>query len=207
MKRMGISMVLILFCFSSAYAKLINGYGLKTGVVIANQDFDHTYGFFDDTKNRTGFDFGVYMEWFNLLFLSMLIEAHYVQKGMIEEVPRTNEFGDPISPIKHNNRVDYLSIPILAKITFETKHVSPYLAIGPRFDFLLDYKSKILKTLYKELKDMDTGGTIGIGVESKTEPLKMLLEFRYSPDFTNAYKTDLLKVKNNSFEILFGLRL
>lgn len=207
MKRIIIAIGLVFFCFSGAHAQLLKGYGLKTGVVIANQDFEHIYGFFDDTKNRAGLDFGVFIEWFSLPHLSALTEVHYTQKGMVEEVPRTDEFGHSISPLKLDNRVDYLSIPVLAKVTFETRPVSPYLFVGPRLDIFLGYESELSGEVYDDFKRTNMGGDLGIGVETSTEPLKMLLEFRYSPDLNNAYETDLLKVKNNSFEILFGLRL
>lgn len=215
MKRLGISIAIILMCFSGAHAQLLKSYGFKTGVVIANQDFEYglyaKVGSVVHTKNIMGFDFGVFMEWFNFPFFSALTEAHYVQKGMIDEVPRFNEYGEPISPMRLDNRVDYLSVPILAKIAVKTKSLTPYLVIGPRFDLFIGYSSEIGEIIYNQFKDIDVGGDIGIGIESKTEPLKMLLEFRYSPSFTNAFKNDVLEgvssVKNNSYEILLGLRL
>lgn len=129
---------------------------------------------------------------------------------MISEIPRISEYGEPFGPtkaMKFNNRVDYLSVPLLIKITFKTKHINPYFVTGPRFDFFLAYESKSFGVLYDKFKDMDVGGTVGVGAESNAKPQGALFEFRYSPDFSNAYKTDLLRVKNHSFEILFGFRL
>jgi hypothetical protein len=160
-------------------------------VVIANQDIDNKLGFDFNAKHRTGFDFGISIEWFNLPIFSLLTEAHYVQKGIIEKMPRTNEYGEPMGPLKFYHRIDYLSIPVLAKLSIKTKHNSPYLVVGPRFDFLLGYKSKTLKLLYDELKHTNEGLTVGAGVESNTIPLRMLLEFRYDADVTYTYKTDL----------------
>jgi hypothetical protein len=77
--------------------------------------------------------------------------------------------------------------------------------MGPRIDLFLGYNSDLSGALYDEFERVDIGGDFGIGVGNNSGPMRMLLEFRYSPDFSNAYKTDLLKVKNNSFEILFGL--
>ncbi len=175
--------------------------------MVANQDFDYTFGFDFDTESRTGFDMGIYTEWFDLPFFSLLTEIHYIQKGMQHEERRFNEFGEEVALLKWNNRVDYLSIPILVKITIQTEHVSPYFIMGPRIDLLLGYDSDHFEALYDEFERVNLGGDFGIGVGNNSGPVKILLEFRYSPDFTNAYKTDLLKVKNNSFEILFGLRL
>lgn len=205
MTRIVVSIGLILLFSSVADARVLEGYGVKTGVVIAEQDFDCAEDFDFDTKNRTGSDIGVYLEWLDIPYFGLLTEVHYVQKGMVEENPRKDEFGHPMSPVRHSNRVDYISIPILAKVTLRTGRVRPYFVLGPRVDFLLGYESRILKDIYDGFEDTNLGGTIGIGVERKTKSLNMLFELRYSPDFSNAYKTDLLKVKNNSFEILFGL--
>ncbi|MGB8658435.1 MAG: porin family protein [Candidatus Zixiibacteriota bacterium] len=204
--RISIAIIALLLCFSSVHAQFMHGFGVKTGVVLASQDIDNSMGFDTNAKSRTGFDLGVFAEWFDSPVFSLSTEAHYVQKGMIEEVPRIDEFGFPMSPSKDDHRIDYLSIPVLAKISVKGKHISPYLVFGPRFDFLLGNKSKTLKILYDELKNTDEGLTAGVGVETNTVPLRMLLEFRYSPDFSNAYKTDLWKIRNNSFEILSGLK-
>ena len=211
-KSVVISIIAILFCFSSAPAQIVKGYGIKTGAVISNQHFEYApeakVGTTGDKKNRTGFDFGISLEWFNLPFFSLLTEVHYAQKGMIEEIPKTNEYGQEIAPRKYDKRIDYLSLPILAKIALNSKHITPYLVIGPRFDFNLDLKSDVFFGWQgNEFKNVDVGGTLGVGVESKSEPLKAILEFRYSPDFTYAYKSDLLKIKNRSFEILFGIAI
>lgn len=207
MTRITVSIGLILLFSSVAHARVLEGYGVKAGVVIAEQDFDYAEDFDFDTKNRAGLDVGVYLEWLDIPFFSLLTEAHYIQKGMVNENPRTDEFGHPMSPVEHSNRVDYLSIPILAKVTFRTGRVRPYFVLGPRIDFLLGYESRILKDIYDGFEDTNVGGTIGIGVERKTKLLNMLLELRYSPDFTDAFEKDVLKVKNNSFEILIGLEL
>ena len=140
MKRVIICVLMVLFSFSSTYAQLLKGYGLKGGVVIANQDFDYTQGFEADTKNRTGLDIGVVAEWLDLRVLSVLTEVHYIQKGHIIENARYDEFGKSQSI---NFRFDYLSVPVLAKFTLRTQYAMPYLVIGPRFDYLLGYESEI----------------------------------------------------------------
>ncbi len=206
MGRIVVATLFVLLSFSGARGQLLKGYGFKAGMVVANQDFDYSAGFQADTKNRSGLNFGIFAEWLSLPSLSVLTEAHYIQKGHVDEFVQTDEFATPIRIIKFDQRLDYLSIPLLAKVTLRTKHLLPYLIAGPRFDFLLGYKSDTAGEIYRELKDADVGGTIGLGVESTSRPVKVLLEFRYSPDFTSAYQTDLLKVKNSSFEILFGVR-
>jgi opacity protein-like surface antigen len=210
MKKIVILLTFFLIPLPSAQAQLIKGYGFKAGIAITNQDFNSIMGVDFDFKNRFGFDFGGYIEWFDLRFFSMLTEAHYVQKGMIHELTITS-FPQPYleETVKLNNRVDYLSFPILAKMTYQTDKISPYFFVGPRFDFLLDYRSEwhLWDQIYRKFKDVDIGLDVGIGTEVKfTSKLTILAEFRFSPDVTYAYKTKALKVKNNSFEILTGAR-
>jgi opacity protein-like surface antigen len=188
---------------------MIKGYGFKTGIAVTNQDFNSTLGFDFNFKNRLGFDFGGYVEWLDLRFFSVLTEIHYMQKGMIDEIAKTDETGKPAGTEKFNNRVDYFCLPILAKMTYQTDKISPYFFVGPRFDFLLDYRSErhLWDQIYNKFKDVDIGLDVGMGTEVKfTSKLTILAEFRFSPDVTYAYKTKALKVKNNSFEILTGAR-
>ena len=205
MKTIVIRASIILIRVSITHCKLIEGYGFKSGISIANQDFTFTEDLHFDTKNRTGFDIGVYIEWFSVPFFGVLTEVHYIQKGMIDEIMGIDEYGNETGTIRYDNRVDYLTFPFLVRILFENKYMSPYLLIGPRFDFLLGYDSQH-GVLYDEFKKVDIGGDIGIGVEiNSTEPLTVLIEGRYSSDFTDACKTDYLRVKNKVFEILVGL--
>jgi len=115
-----------------------------------------------------------------------------------------------IARVKLDNRVDYLALPIVMTFRLEATQPSPissiYMIVGPRVDFLLGYKAEGVNIVYEKLKTMNIGGDIGIGVEFSIINLpKILAELRYNHDFTNAYETDLLRVKNRSFEILFGL--
>lgn len=212
MKHIIISTAIILFCSFNAQAYSINGYGFKIGVVRSCQDFDYTTAWFDDLdlySYRTGFNFGVFIECFDFPTFSLLIEAHYIQKGMkIDEILCVTITGELDSIRTFDYRVDYLSIPILPKLIIKYKYISPYLIIGPRFDFLIGYKIEdVNDVVYKNLENFIFGGDIGAGIEiSISNFLTSLLEFRYSLDFKNAYKTDLLKVKNKSYEILFGLK-
>jgi opacity protein-like surface antigen len=209
MKKIVILLAFFLIPLTPAQAQLIKGYGFKTGIAITNQDFNSTVGFDFNFKNRLGFDFGGYVEWLDLKFFSVLTETHYMQKGMIDEIAKTDETGKPAGTEKFNNRVDYLCLPILAKITYQADGISPYLFAGPRFDFLLGYRSHkhLWDHLYDKLKDLDIGLDIGIGAEVKlTRKVTLLPEFRFSPDVTYAYKAETLKVKNNALEILAGVR-
>ena len=202
--------VLLLICSSVVQGEMLKGFGFKTGIAIANQNFDYTApGLSLDTKNRQGFDFGGFVEWFNPPHLSVLTEAHYIQKGMKLDVEKVTYFHpDQIGTVTYDYRVDYLSVSALVKFTLEGKLISPYLITGPRFDFLLGNNTEGSDELYDNFKSTVFGGDIGIGAEFDIIDLGTILsELRYSYDFSKAYKTDFLQVKNRSFQILLGFRL
>jgi hypothetical protein len=209
MKKVVLSLAFLLIPLTLAQAQLIKGYGFKAGIVIANQDFKSTMGLESNFKRRFGVDVAGYIEWCDLKFFSLLTEAHYVQKGMIDEIKATDYTGTYVETVKSNNRLDYFSLPILVKITYQTCGISLYFFAGPRFDFLLGYRSEkhLWDQTYDKLKDVDIGLDIGIGTEVKlTSEVTILPEFRISPDVTYAYKGKTLKVRNNSFGVLMGVR-
>jgi opacity protein-like surface antigen len=129
---------------------------------------------------------------------------------MIEEVEERDE-NNVVTIRDLNNRVDYLSIPILAKLILKRKYISPYILIGPRFDILLGYKAgkldgvERLDAVYNQFKNNGIGADLGIGTEiNVSESITTLVEFRYSHDFADAYETEFLTVRNRSYEILIG---
>jgi hypothetical protein len=206
-KTFDIFIVIILLSSTGVCGISVEEYGFKSGVSITTQDFIYTSGFNLDLRYRRGLNVGIYFELLDVEPFSLLSEVHYIQKGMIDdvEIEVRDENGRKMVTFSFNNRVDYLSIPILAKITSKTNYLSPYLSIGPRFDFLLGYKAEDADPIYESLKKIDIGGDIAIGTGiGLFSGENLLIEFRYSPDFTDAYKTDLLRVRNQAFEILFG---
>ena len=107
------------------------------------------------------------------------------------------------------SRLDYLSIPVLAKVTLPGTIISPYVVAGPRFDFLLGYKSdeNAFSDLYNKFKKNIFGGTVGLGVETGSLlPVTLTADVRYNFDFMKSYKTEYLEVTNNAFDFMVGVR-
>ena len=194
--------------FTFLNAQFIHSYGVKTGCVIANQNFDYTDNSFNlDTQNRYGLNIGTFIEFAYNSNLHLLIETHYIQKGMVIEISEYDSQLNYIGKNEINNRVDYLSLPVLGKIAYKFKKLSPYIIVGPRIDILLGYDSDFAAIVYDEFESIDFGGTLGLGNEfSFIGSQTFLIEIRYSPSFTNSYEADLLRVKNNSFELLGGIK-
>ena len=201
----------IISWFSPANAQFIAGYGFKGGLTVANQNFGYTTFHTDDNRNRNGLSVGAFIELFDLNTIHLLSEVYYVQKGMIHEQLKTGEESPvPIGTLKFNNRVDYISISILAKIFIKTGSFSPYLAVGPRFDVMTSFRSEnhSFDLVYDDFKRWDIGGDVGIGSEYRiSNNLDLIFEVRYSPSFSTAYESEYLEVKNKSYAFLVGIRL
>lgn len=207
MKKLTLLLIVILG-FTVLSAQLNLSYGIKTGCVIANQDFDYgDNSFSSDLKNRYGLDIGAFIEYSHNSNLYILLETHYIQKGMIYEIEQRDDTGQLIGIIALNNRMDYLEFDVFGKFSHNFNNSSLYIILGPRIDILLGYDSKFFNDLYDDFERLDFGGTFGLGYEfNLLESNNFLFEMRYSPSFTNSYETDSLTVKNNSFEILTGIK-
>lgn len=201
--------VVVLFIFSKvAGAQLISSFGMKIGIANASQSWDYSGNFstieiFD--KSRVGLDLGIYAEWFDFPVISVLTELHYIQKGCKDEFavttmdsPTGTGETKPFIP-----RIDYLSIPLLAKIGYETNSFTVYGIAGPRIDILLGKNSDAAGVVFDDFKATDFGGTFGVGFEIPiSETYRAGFEFRYSPSIQNIFSNGILEVKNNSLEFL-----
>jgi len=207
-KSIWLILTIFLIVSGRADAQIVKGFGLKVGGAIANQDWDYAPPFDLDSESRLGLDIAVFTEFLNAPFISILAEVHYLQKGFtisqeittIESPNGTGEFWT------QTPRVDYVSFPILAKISLPAPF-SPYVIGGPRLDIRIGQKGDGFDAVYDDLETFDLGATLGLGVESpRLASFNLLAEIRYSPSLTDVFENDALKVKNESIEFLTGVR-
>ncbi len=206
MKTKSVVALLLFTSFSTTEAQLLRAIGIKVGGVAANQTWDRASPFSDfDTDTRWGVDAGAFVEWLNIPFVSVSTEVHFVQKVMkfsiqftTEQQPDgTGEF------IVLSPRLDYLSIPILAKLRLDFAGFSPYLLLGPRLDILLGSKTDGFGVVIDNFETSEFGGTIGVGFEiTQLSDVRMGAEFRYSPSFQDGFSSHFTEVRNRSMEIL-----
>jgi opacity protein-like surface antigen len=190
---------------TSSPGQAVRGVGLKVGGASASQTWSYSSNGNLETERRWGFDVAVFAEWLNIPVFSFLTELHYVQKGMKESVPITNEqnpdgTGDymTLSP-----RVDYLSVPILAKARLNDGEFSPFIVVGPRVDFLLQTRGEGFQVVLDKFEKVDFGVSVGAGLDIRTfEKVQLGFEFRFSPSLKDGYSTQFLNVRNSSMEFL-----
>ncbi|MGA3286870.1 MAG: outer membrane beta-barrel protein [Bacteroidota bacterium] len=214
MKHSIISICFIALTISFADAQIVRTYGFNIGYVHAKQNWDYSPQLgFDPHMSGTisGIGGGAFVEFLDIPYFSLLTKVQYIQKGrtitvMETMVSSTNPNGYVdigMADIKY--RLNYISVPILAKLRIETPICVPYLAIGPRFEYLISYPSNVV---YDEFKKMEVTGTVAVGMEFSLGFIpKFLLEADYNTSLTNSFNNGSLIVSDNSVEVLCGIFL
>ncbi len=207
MRKQLFAIAILSFTVANSFAQSTPRLGVKFGVSFSEQQFKYT-AFSSDFNRIAGANGALSVEWISHPHFNILTEFHFIQKGMTEKQIETTESGpEPTGALTFKNRVNYFSVPILAKMSLTNKTISPYLIAGPRVDFKLGYESAFLGEVYDQFKTITFGASVGIGSELNVgQNFTPLLEVRYSPDFTNSYSTDLLTVKNQSLQFLVGVK-
>jgi hypothetical protein len=190
-------------------AQFMKHFGVKAAVTSANQDFDYSQMADLQMKRRVGFDVGVFAEWLDIPVLSIISQVEYAQRGSGMEFVETGPSGpQSIGTKKLYSRLDYLSVPILVKLRLQTSTITPYILAGPRLDILVSYQSDegVLNLVYDQFKKTTLGGSVAVGVQIQSLlPVTILAEARYSIDLSDSYETNLLKVRNNAFDLWLGV--
>jgi hypothetical protein len=193
-------------------AQLISHFGVKAAITSSIQEFDYSQSSIaPEIKRRVGFNAGVYAEWLNMPYFSIVTQVEYAQRGMGMDFVVTGPSGpQPLETKTVYSRVDYLSVPALMKVRFQFSMITPYVLAGPRLDILLGYQSDegVFNALYDQFTTLALGGSVAVGVQIESLlPVPLLIEARYNVDFTNSYETNLLIVRNRAFDFWLGVAL
>lgn len=214
MLRSMIKLVLVLLFFAiNVNSQTLTSYGLKLGAVASNPIWKVGSQSYDDVETRMGMDAGIFLNWSLVNNLSLLTEMHYVQKGLrvyepiVNILPNDNGVKVESHVVSVNPHVNYLSFPIFIKYDLLKSEVIPYLICGLRVDFVLSKgKSELPRWLYSNVNNMDFGGSIGVGFQTKSLlGIGTGLEIRYSPSFVKVDSSLEGEITNRSFEINFIL--
>lgn len=209
-------MLVLLFVVSCAQAQIIRGYGLKFGTTISNQEWEYSQasGFSNssfDTDNRIGFNIGIFSEFLDIPFISIVTEVNYIQKGMKKELPVTT-INQPYGTgefVTWNTRIDYLNFSAFGKLRFNIGLFAPYVLIGPKIDFEFNKINSLgtVNDVEENFNKNRFGFKVGIGTEIKLLSLNLLAEILYNKDFNELFENENLKVNSNSFDLRVGLIL
>jgi len=203
---------------SSASAQLLRWYGFKVGPTVADQRFVYSSNWPDyipypnlPTRHLWGFEAGVFVEFLNLPYFSLVSEVDYSQKGRIITIDvvaldNNSPFGYvDLGPQDQTLRFHYISIPILAKFRLQTPTITPFVAFGPRFEYLVSHPSS---PVYDKFNRLEVAASASAGIEMDLGILpEILLEIVYSPSLTYAYRNEFVTVNNRVIALLVGASL
>ncbi len=210
MKKLGCALTFM--CLASGVnAQLLGHYGLKVAYTSAAQSFNYYGGGFEiNDERRPGVNAAAFAEWSTIPNLSVVTQLEYTQRGKGVKFARTTNDPTVLDTWVQYHRVDYLSVPILAKLSLASGLVQPYLIAGPRVDFVLANHGADpnFRSLYDDFKSPNLGGSAGAGMSTTAiVPAEIFVEFRYNLDLTAPYDNGALRVRNNAYDIWLGVAL
>ncbi len=217
MRMLKISCVLLaaLLTATSALASPFRAIALKGGVYNGNQDYD--FGgqrLFSPDARWTGTG-GLSLEWKfgRRSNFRLLTEAIYMPKDIQQEILVVDDGGQPTGEtITQHGGLDYLSVPVLAKLQTADQASNLYFLVGFSADFVLS-RDDIL--VFDKFHNTVISAQVGMGLDNAfTRHIGGLVEFRYIQNVMNAYGGDdlgpdirLNSIRQRGFCILVGVRL
>jgi len=193
-------------------AQVISGYGIKGAFTRSMFETEEGYNF---STWRSGFNAAVYAEKEIFESVSLVIQLEYCQKGYCFEQVETDETGMVIQDVRAITRLDYISVPLFLKVIYPAHKFSPFVTIGPRFDYLVHIRKgrfefasgAFTDDFADHLKSGVLGGSISCGLQMPvSNQHRISLEFRYNYDFSDSAEEPVLyTVKNKSYDIWLGI--
>ena len=208
--RLNVGVCLLAFAMlhaNTGNAQLLNSVGAKGAFSWTKQDFNFTT-FDPHFESITAFGAALFAEWLEGMF-SLVTQCEYAQRGMRVRYVKTGPTGpEPLGYFFRYNRVNYISIPVLAKVRILDHAICPFVLAGPRIDFMLQYRSdnNEFNVIYDKFEKVTYGVTAGAGVELTVfQNLPILLEGRYNLDLKDSFAVQNLRVRNRSIDIWLGI--
>jgi hypothetical protein len=201
-----------LVALTPSKAQFIDRIGLSGGFVSAHAT-DNMDQF--DLERRSGWTASAFIEKRVLPALSVRSEVGYIQRGFVDTQEEIDADGTLLSVVESETQFDYLTIPVLAKLVYDTSPAAVYALAGPRLDILLnrdaeDFEFSDGTLVESEIADFydstALGGTVGIGVETHLSSLHLFIESHYDVDFTDSFPSDVPRtVRNNAIVVVMGI--
>lgn len=186
-------------------------------IISVNQSKIKVEEYEDYTRLRTGLGLSLFLEKKISTTISSVIHVEYIQKGFITEQIETNEVGEKIQTVKANTRLDYISVPLLMKFTLNNVSFSPFIKLGPRFEYMFNYQKgtweftniDFTDETAKYLDKTSFGYTIATGCQIPCRFGKIIIiEARYNHDFTDLWSQPYsINGKNISYDLGIGIVL
>ncbi len=214
MKRIQLALLLlILSCTMLVRGQFIDGYGIKTGLSIANQSFRFTP---IDQELPTDVLIGpgafFFVEAFKGQHFSLQVDLGVMFKGCkstAQSITINHLDNDQIvvnEGPEFTSAHQYFTFSPMARYQWDYSKISLYTMLGPRLDVLLNYASSSLYPL-DEQKDKILGLTGAFGLEYRWKKLQLFTEIQYQPDLSPVTNVEPLLVNNNVLFVCIGVRM
>ena len=209
-----LALLSVLVAPAPASAQIVDRIGVKGGLVSTSATDGRDLL---DPERRTGWSAHLFAERDLSSFLSVVGEAGYTQRGFVETIEERGPDGTVEQTSRANTRLDYLTIPVFAKLKYEFTALRLYALAGPRLDVLVgreagvfEFESAPVDQVKSDLASIYTspvlGATFGLGVStSKGLPLRLMLEARWALDVTESSTGVPRDVRNNAGMVMIGI--
>ena len=187
-------------------------FGLKGGIALANQSYRFTPIDYElETEPALGPVVTLFVETFIGDHFSFQADVGYVVKGSTsttESVTVNHLDNDRIivnEGESASSKFAYLTVVPMARYRWDLESLTPYLLLGPRIDFLVNYKTESAYELSEQKLNI-LGLTCGAGIEFKLQKLGLFAELQFSPDLSPVSNQEPLLINNNMLSLTLGIR-
>lgn len=209
----------LLLLSSIGQAQITSEYGIKFGMVSSRQILEKGS---EATRNllwesyrdrnwsrRLGPQIGLFAQFLNARYLTLLSEVSCLQKGTDEKIYPTlvDSDGNYIageSVTIETFQFDYIAVSILVQPRIPSNQIEPYILAGPSLNILIANK----ELLFEDADLMTTSVVIGGGFEfRKLFEFPLLIEIRYNPDLKYFFKNKYVKSRFQTWQFILGVKL
>ena len=205
-------LLLLIITSNNLKSQILDNYGLKVSYTRSKINVKEIDNY---STWRSGINCSFFIEKNIYKSISTIIELEYAQKGYISEQIETNEIGEKIQIVRANTRLDYISVPLFMKISYDISNIKPFIQFGPRLDYMFNYEKGTYKftelnfidETAKYLDSFSFGSSLSIGfILPFISDKSIILEARYNNDFTDLWsKPHTFLGKNVSYDFWIGI--
>jgi len=189
-------LAILAFAAQNSQAQMTFSIGPKLGINLANATLDPDFPSGVDKTMLTAFMFGAAAEFGVNEMFAVQAEPMYAMKGFkVESGGQEAKF-----------KVNYLEIPVLAKVKFGHGKAMPYIFAGPNLGINLTAEVEgggLTVDVKDSTESIDFGLDFGAGVGIDISPTTVLaIDGRYSLGLSDIDKTSSGSIKNTGIQFL-----
>lgn len=187
--RLLFAVIICCATFNTASAQFFKGWGIMAGITPARQQWKGPLAEPGKHKFLIRYNAEVFGEFGDHPTFRWVTELQYNGKG--------DRFKTEAGTTKFKN--DYFAWNNYLMIRKELFAVIPYVKVGPRLEY-------VWRTA-QNFNTLHITGSTGAGVEFVAYgPVKFLTEMHWVPDITRSTNSDVLKIRQNAWELRVGIK-